>query len=222
MTSSACRDGCSRRTRQLQGAPPRPRSLLSWTNRSSPDSRRPDAWMRAVSASPLPFMDAGAAAASDREPPDACSSSTASAAVAQHARSLLHECRRRLPGARRRRRIADRVCDPRQRRRGLPGRGRRGSLTARPRPENPPRYAARNSTRGFKIGRISGTGHLGPVRGHAWTTTPARVVSARDSAALCRSRRRGCRAPRRRGRAGLARGRRPRRTRPRSMRPGRR
>jgi len=38
------------------------------------------------------------------------SSSTASVAAAQHARLLLHECRRRLPSAHRRRRMADRVC----------------------------------------------------------------------------------------------------------------
>lgn len=41
-----------------------------------------------------------------------CLSSKASAALGQHARSLLHECRRCLAGARRNRRIADRVCDP--------------------------------------------------------------------------------------------------------------
>jgi hypothetical protein len=41
----------------------------------------------------------------------AWTSSKASVAAAQHARSLLHECVRRLPGAHRRRRIADRVYD---------------------------------------------------------------------------------------------------------------
>jgi hypothetical protein len=51
----------------------------------------PGAWMRAVSASLLLFMDAGAAAASDREPPGACSSSKASVAAAEHERSLSHE-----------------------------------------------------------------------------------------------------------------------------------
>ena len=66
--------------------------------------------------------------------------------AAQHARSLLHQCRRRLPGAHRRRRIADRVYD-RHRRRGAylaaPGvvRLRRGTG-----PGNPPRRAARSST----------------------------------------------------------------------------
>ena len=44
---------------------------------------------------------------------DLCSSwsSKASATAAQHARSLSRECRRRVTGARRRRRVADRVCD---------------------------------------------------------------------------------------------------------------
>ena len=42
---------------------------------------------------------------------DCRSSSKASATAAQHARSLSRECRRRVTGARRRRRVADRVCD---------------------------------------------------------------------------------------------------------------
>jgi hypothetical protein len=52
---------------------------------------------------------------SEREPiviRDARTSSKASAAAAQHARSLLHGCRRRLLGTRQRRCLADRVCDP--------------------------------------------------------------------------------------------------------------
>ena len=81
--------------------------------------------------------------------------------AAQHARSLLHQCRRRLPGAHLRLRIADRVYD-RHRRRGAylaaPGvvRLRRGTG-----PENPLRRAARSSTRcGFSIGRRSGEGGI--------------------------------------------------------------
>jgi hypothetical protein len=42
---------------------------------------------------------------------DDCVSSKGSAAAAQQARSFLYECRRRLPGAGRRCRIIDRVCD---------------------------------------------------------------------------------------------------------------
>ena len=64
------------------------------------------------------------------QPDDARISSKASAAALQHARSLLHKRRRCLAGARRRGRMADRVCE-RQRRRGLPGPRGRGSLTAR-------------------------------------------------------------------------------------------
>jgi hypothetical protein len=95
--------------------------------------------------------------------------------VAQHARSLLHQCRRRLPGAHRRRRIADRVYD-RHRRRGAylaaPGvvRLRRGTG-----PENPPRRAARSSTQcGFWIGRRSGKGHSRTCRQTAQSPGPRR------------------------------------------------
>jgi hypothetical protein len=104
--------------------------------------------------------------------------------VAQHARSLLHQCRRRLPGAHRRRRIADRVYD-RHRRRGAylaaPGvvRLRRGTG-----PENPPRRAARSSTQcGFWIGRRSGKGHSRTCRQTAQSpgppATPPRGLAGR-------------------------------------------
>ena len=112
-------------------------------------------------------------------------SSTARVPAVQHARSLLHECRRRLPGAHRRRRIADRVRDrngavapswPRRRR----SHSRRGTC-----PENPPRRAARNSTPMRVLARAcvrKGDSRTcpaqasRPVRGRAtlWTTCGAR------------------------------------------------
>jgi len=83
-------------------------------------------------------------------------SSKASVVAAQHACSLLHECRRRLPGARRRRRIADGVCKGHWRR-ALAGRSRiRSRVGHGTCPESPPRQAVRNSTRCvFSIGRMS-------------------------------------------------------------------
>jgi hypothetical protein len=44
-----------RRREQLQGCAARRRSLSEWTNRSSPDSRCPDAWNLIATAAPLPF-----------------------------------------------------------------------------------------------------------------------------------------------------------------------
>ena len=59
----------------------------------------------------LPFRRCGSETAVGRAAPRGRSSSKASATAAQHARSLSRECRRRVTGARRRRRVADRVCD---------------------------------------------------------------------------------------------------------------
>jgi hypothetical protein len=64
------------------------------------------------------------------------------------ARSLVHECRRHLPGARRRRRVCDADGG------GAPYLAAAGVVRSRrgTRPENPPRCAARTSTRcGFSI-----------------------------------------------------------------------
>ena len=63
--------------------------------------------------SPPPFTEAPVQI-SDSQPTavdDARSSSKVSTAAAQHARSLRHDCVRRVPGAHRRRRLADRVYD---------------------------------------------------------------------------------------------------------------
>jgi hypothetical protein len=84
-----------------------------------------------------------------------CCSSTASAAAAQHARSLLRERRRRLPGAHRRRRIADRVCDPDSGAAAYRAAAGGVRLRCGTRRENPPRCAVRTSTRcGFSIGHV--------------------------------------------------------------------
>ena len=63
------------------------------------------------SSSPAPTRTLARSAQRVQRPLDFHPSSKASATAAQHARSLSRECRRRVTGARRRRRVADRVCD---------------------------------------------------------------------------------------------------------------
>jgi hypothetical protein len=85
-------------------------------------------------------------------------SSKASAAAAQQACSLLHECRRCVPGACRRRRVAQRVCDP-----DSVVRLRRGT-----RPENPRRCAAgTRSDAGSRSGACPRQRRRGAIEFHA-------------------------------------------------------
>jgi hypothetical protein len=87
--------------------------------------------LRGVRRAAAPFEGSGSNRVHDHSLADAWCSSKASAAVAQHARSLLRQCRRHLPWARqasphRRPRLRLRPAVP-----CLPGRGRSGWLTAR-------------------------------------------------------------------------------------------
>jgi hypothetical protein len=102
----------------------------------------------------------------DRVSADTSVSSKASATAAQHARSLLHQCRRRLPGAHRRRDVAERVRNRCWRRRDSPA---GPALVLAYGAEHVPRIrgGVRHGPRpdaGSRCGACPGRGILGPIR----------------------------------------------------------
>jgi hypothetical protein len=124
-----------------------------------------------------------------------CRSSTASAAAAQHPRSLIRERRRRLPGAHRRRRTADDACSRHRRAVGATWQRLARFAYGAERVPRIAAVAARNLTLcGFSDERMSGKGILGRV-----TTAGVRCDSS-EGAARCAS----SRPPETPGRGGAA------------------